>query len=267
MTRTPLARRGAALVLALLVIVAATAVAQATMVAAMQALRRVESQQAAMRESLAREALRARVDEHLRREALASVVGRDILLNGDTLWRAQPAGAGWFRIEAAVGGRLVAVALTAVPPWSGPCGGVLTAGAVTGSLDAVVSHDPATCPPVALLDAATFDSIAAIWRDQVARRFDGADQRLEASTPWTPDLFGEGGTLRVAAGTQVRGILWARVVILEAGVTVDGMVLARDSLVLGPGALVRADALEAVRAWEHRVRARLIGRHGALTFP
>ncbi len=260
-------RRGAALVLALIVIVVATALAQAALLSALHALRRVESQQAAMRESLARDALRARVAQHLRHTPLAAVVGHDVQLHADTAWRVWPVGGGWYRVDLLAHARSVAVALISTPPWSGPCAGLITAGVLRGPAAAVLPDPALMCPAIADVSPATFDSLAARWREQVIRRADGGDFDVVASAATAPDLLGEAEVLRVAAGATVRGILWARVVVLGAGATVDGLILARDSLVLGPGALVRADALHAVASWERAVRARPLGRQAALSFP
>jgi hypothetical protein len=194
-------RRGAVLVLALVVIVVATAVGQLAMVAALHAMRRVESQQSALREALARDALRARIDEQLRSVALASLLGRTIPLNADTTWRLEAGASGWFRLDALVGARVIVSALTTTAPWSGPCTAALISGVLRGDSTAVVADDSVSCPGITRVGPVAYDSIDALWRQQVVHPYDGDDAVLDASTPESAVLVGAGGTIRVSAGS------------------------------------------------------------------
>jgi hypothetical protein len=260
-------RRGAVLVLALVVIVVATAVGQTAMVAALHAIRRVEYQQAALRETLARDALWARIDERLGQVALASLLGRSIVLNADTTWRLEAAAAGWYRIDALVGARVILSSLSTAPPWRGPCSAALIGGVLAGDSAALLPDASVGCPSLSRITAASYDSIDALWRQQVVAGDQAEDIVMDASTPETDALFGGAGVIRIRTGARLRGIVWGQVVILEPGATVEGLILARDSLVLGAGALLRGSGLSAVRAWDLAVRARPLGRRGALSFP
>jgi type II secretory pathway pseudopilin PulG len=231
---------------------------------------------AAIRESRARrevaaeraqyETIRARaayqLSQRTRGELLASAIG---LGPPDTsmvtLERAWP----WHTVTVLAGGRkLYAEVARAATPALSWCAAVVYANHADVATGSVVLPPLSSCfekVAVSIAFAAEFYSVLVADLAGV-----GVTDSMEVDGA-VVGVVRAGRVLAIAGGADIRGLVIAPVVVVQDGARVQGMIFARDSVSVAPGAQIIADSIAVAETMRSSARLVPLGRRGMLRFP
>lgn len=208
-----------------------------------------------------RATLRARAVYHLGRRSRSELLaGRAAIGTVDTTLAVSALTWPWHTLTVTAGGMPVfaELARASVPfvPW---CNAVVYA--AVADIGAGTLNPALSCPDRAQVSpqsALSFDS--ALVADLIG--LGSADTLTVSGSVW--GVVRATRAVFLASGANVDGLVVAPIVRIPGGTTVRGLVVARDSLRVAPGASVTADFNAVLAALSARSRLVLVGRRGLL---
>lgn len=258
-----------ALPAALAALIVLAALAALSGVAARAALRDASALAEGVQASETRAGLRARAARALVSTARATLLAGPRAIGGaDTVVTVTALTWPWHRVVVRAEGTPVAaeLALAAVPvtPW---CAAVVGAGSLVFGAGTLVPDLTRPCPRLAATTSS--DSVGAYGDSLTASLAAGAraDSQFISVSAGVPTAYVARRRIDISPGATVIGVLFAPVVHVAGGATVRGIVVARESLVVDPGALVISDRAAVDSGLAAAARLRMVGRSGLLLPP